>query len=708
VHCGGLFCSRLTVPIFSLIVSSLTFTGCSLVGTAPAGDGFSGHAPGGGLAGNAFGGRQPIAGADVYAYVAGKTGYGSPAHQLAHTTTAKDGTGSFNLNGAITCPAANDPAYSETLYLTIAGGDAGGGVNSASLLLAVLGDCPAAVAAQPVVVINEASTFAGMTALQQFYNPSTGSFGTSASNIAGLVHAASTVSNLVNLQGYSGPTVLTGTAASVAGTTVKATPESAKIYSAANVLAACVNSAGAASAPCTALFSSVNWAAVANTLQAAYYMASNPTDAVGGVSNMASVYGLGTANPPYGAGLRAAPSDWTVGIAYSSTSQTPGTVYLFNNPAYPAVDAAGNIWWINAYAGYPNAAGNSLIEISPVGVPLAQALIGTATSAATTSIWGGHSLAIDPSGNIWAANLGSTTPSADNTVGYQSNVLEYIPGSGAVNTFPVGNGPATLASDEAGNIFIADSSTVLAGTTAPTGHTVGGGALMKLPHGAASGTAPALIDSGISQTSAGSLALDSCFNVWLPSGHISVKEYLANTEYTSANSQTANNPQNVVIDADNNAWIANGSSPSLVLMQANNSTAPLAVLATYVGGGLSNSMQEAIDGAGNIWVTNASSASTGSVSEFNTHGAAISPTTTGFAKTTEASNPAAYFFAGAAGIAVDSAGNVWVGNTGSAGSPSEPGGVLTEIVGAAAPAITPIAAGLPATAGGVSKLATRP
>jgi hypothetical protein len=47
----------------------------------------------GSLSGIAHGGRQSISGADVYAFAAGKTGYGSPAHLLAQTTTATDGTG---------------------------------------------------------------------------------------------------------------------------------------------------------------------------------------------------------------------------------------------------------------------------------------------------------------------------------------------------------------------------------------------------------------------------------------------------------------------------------------------------------------------------------------------------------------------------------------------------------------------------------------
>ena len=52
--------------------------------------------------------------------------------------------------------------------------------------------------------------------------------------------------------------------------------------------------------------------------------------------------------------------------------------------------------------------------------------------------------------------------------------------------------------------------------------------------------------------------------------------------------------------------------------------------------------------------------------------------------------------------ALDASGDIWVANGGN--------NTVTEVIGAAVPVITPIAAGLPATptVGGVSNLGTRP
>jgi secreted PhoX family phosphatase len=95
----------------------------------------------------------------------------------------------------------------------------------------------------------------------------------------------------------------------------------------------------------------------------------------------------------------------------------------------------------------------------------------------------------------------------------------------------------------------------------------------------------------------------------------------------------------------------------------------------------------AIDGNNSLWVANIGGVTTGvspnttttyGVSQFANNGSstaatALSPATTGYVHTMSAPND----------IAVDSAGNVWVVNGG-------PVNYVTEIVGAATPAVTPI------------------
>jgi sugar lactone lactonase YvrE len=94
----------------------------------------------------------------------------------------------------------------------------------------------------------------------------------------------------------------------------------------------------------------------------------------------------------------------------------------------------------------------------------------------------------------------------------------------------------------------------------------------------------------------------------------------------------------------------------------------------------------AVDGVGNVWVTNNTS-SPGSVTEIvgtgTNIGTILSPVS--------ATPPLGFSHAGiasASGIAIDPSGNVWVAN-----AVATTGGVF-EIVGAAAPTVTPIALAL--------------
>jgi streptogramin lyase len=106
-----------------------------------------------------------------------------------------------------------------------------------------------------------------------------------------------------------------------------------------------------------------------------------------------------------------------------------------------------------------------------------------------------------------------------------------------------------------------------------------------------------------------------------------------------------------------------------------------------------------VDGNGNVWTTDNAQTSPGSIEELNSSGTAISPSSAG----TAPFNVLGYSHVGigtGAGIAVDPSGNVWVANNSASGVSSVS---VFELVGAAAPTITPIAAALVG-----SKVGTKP
>jgi streptogramin lyase len=96
----------------------------------------------------------------------------------------------------------------------------------------------------------------------------------------------------------------------------------------------------------------------------------------------------------------------------------------------------------------------------------------------------------------------------------------------------------------------------------------------------------------------------------------------------------------------------------------------------------------AVDGSGNVWASNFNA---NSVSELSSSGTILSPQTTG----TVPAVALGYVHEGIAsptGITIDPSGNVWIANDVAATATT--GASVFELVGAAAPAVTPIALAL--------------
>jgi sugar lactone lactonase YvrE len=669
--------NNLRILPVALLVSSLSLVGCSnMVTTA-----VTTPAVVGDMTGTVHGGQQPISGSTVTLWAAGNAGYGSAATQLA--TTMSDANGGFSFGPSsghtYTCPSSVSTTTSEQLYIIATGGQPTPGVTNSSIaLMAALGDCGSVQTLNPSLNINEVTTVASIYALQQFFTLSStglGNIGSSASNITGLRNAFFTVNNLVNLaSGVSGSKTATAPVSGYSpAPVITVTPEFAKINSIANILAACVNSNGSGSTPCSTLYTKSASTPAVDTLQAAFNLAANPTSTVGGTSNIQAIYNTINSQAPFSPALGSAPNDWTLAVTYgSSSSQTiaASPVYFVNQPEWISVDSQGNIWFVNNVG----ATGNSVTEMSGIGVPASQVLTTPGTLIAPSGI------TLDPANDLFVSSYG--------VGGVGKQVTEYTNLSVVKNFLLNTSGPLAIVSDGAGNIYVASY-----------GGADGSGEIEAIPVASATGTTAAPQATAISVGPNSSMAIDSNDTLWLSNyANTATEQFICSASPCGGTTTTiATAPQSVAIDHSGNIWIGNkGTSGSMAEISQTSTTLIGAVTGSpFTGGGLTNPFRSLVDGLGNIWSTNYA-VNGGTLSELNNSGAPISPST-GFTHT----------FSGATGIAIDRSGNLWIGNNAATAS-STTQGFLTEIIGQAAPVITPVSAGLPVASGGQNNLGIRP
>jgi hypothetical protein len=668
------------------------------------------------LTGTAFGGQQPVTSASVQVWAAGVTGYGSQATLLA--TTSTDSSGSFQFAAsAYTCPSAPS---STPLYITATGGNPGnssGNANPKILLVAMLGSCSTAESAS--VNINEVTTIAAAYAMSGFIAPV--NFGLSATtgagdsigspysasptyaaknnNIVGLNNAVANAGVLANFTTGTSP-----------GTTTNGTVDFAKINTLADILAYCVNSdPTGGGTQCSTLFTDVSPAtgtAATNTFEAAYYLCQNPTNSA---STISTVFGLASTQAPFQPVLSTSPTDWTVGVNYTAPGMTAGQRL--------AIDPVGNVWVTSANS----TSGGQVTEFSPTGAVLSSftGAFGTTPVTLTAPMGiaidnkaiqnsassGGSNVAVADSGtnNIFVFNEGTsngnpafsqniagsaTTGEEPYAIGFGTDLGMYITettttslstaqtpiivksaygSSSAVSTYgaigadhAADQSPFGIVNSHDNTVFIVGQSQV---ATPPPGATANAGAIrncvgssLTCSNNQYSGTAKASYPQGA--------VFDSSSNLWFSNAAYAVS---GGVTYGPGTQSPTNSFLSVSV-------LTTGSPDTL-------STTPVATAAG--AGGLNNARYLAIDGNNSLWVANAGGVTTGStttygVSQFANNGSAtpptaLSPATTGYVHTMSAPND----------IAIDGSGNVWVVNGGAVN-------YVTEIVGAATPAVTPI------------------
>ena len=628
--------SALSLPLVLL-------TGCALTTEAVPGADVASPA----IAGSVHGGQQPVASSTVKVWQVGTSGYGAGATVLATTTSSSTGVFAFTA-GQYTCPHANTP-----VYITSQGGNSGAGTNLNLMLAAGLGPCSAAQS--ETVSVNEVTTAATAFALAQFFTTTLGSAST---DLIGGTAAGSGVysKGLTMANTYTIPTLVNlGTGAVNANTSLM-TIESAKIYSIANTLAACVNSSGQTSntdvtTACGVLFHNTLPPGATtrpyDTLQAAVQMALYP------YQNVANLYNNGVAASPF-VGLATVPNDWTVGVSYTTSTMGLGIdgTATSRTSASMDIDAGGRVWFPSSKTG---AAGVGYFD------PTSNSFNGP---YAGTRLTHPQYLAIDQTGTVWATDL-----SSDNLAGVNST----SPGSVTSLTLSTASslGPLTVDYDNTIDFsytLASNSSlqivTVNAARTSmvnngygffhnPTGLAVSGGELFAATSGSntacyqegmeVTGVTSAGASSVVTQTAAGDCysggaTLVNQTNDWLTMAATANEYCTIDTQDCLSPSVPLNAPEGVATDGNDDEWMANSGNASVSTMHGYASSPSYAVSSPIAylhdsthGSTMTTPYAIQVDGSGHVWVLNASCVTTS--------GTACTPTSTVLSELIGAAGP---------------------------------------------------------------------
>lgn len=599
------------------------------------------------ITGKAFGGQQPVTGATIALYTYGNSGYGSAGTLLASTTT--DTNGYFNIDpSTISCPSGDTPVYILSL-----GGNPGTQNNPAIAEGAGLGSC--SNAADAFVTINEISTAMLAYTFSQFFDSST-SDGTTVDHFG----APASATQVVQTANSGTLNTLLDTANGIPrASTSTMTFEGAKLITLGNILASCVNSASGSSPACTSLFTDAtpaNGTAPTDTLQAAVNIAHNP------LLNVKKIYALQPASgsAAFTGGLTAAPNDWTLSASYTSSafglSVNPSTVSTIDidstgrvwfpsnvsrsggvgyfdpssgtfsalyiahvvHPQQVAIDADGYVWendTASAYvAGFP---------ASDPGTPRQLQLAGATASAVS------HSVTVTPDNTIHFGIIASDALPALAQVTNKTTYAELTKTeiSGAGNFIP-----ASIASDTSGNIAFAAQN-------------INKAAAREYEY--TSNAAPT-IQFNYSQDT-GQLAYTGTDFAQPRGGYGKAQDglclYSAKTCYPLYN-KAQRHPSGMAVDSAATIWMADNDVASVEAIPYTNGS-------YLTSGGIAFN---------NVYLHNGTNGNT-----------LVNP----------------------AGIAVDGAGNVWVSNYGCYTANCTPGSfVLSELIGAGAPTATPVSASI--------------
>lgn len=262
------------------------------------------------LSGRVVGGQQPVSGAGVQLYAVSLLADGANSTPLLTTTVSTDSLGRFTITGSYTCPTP-----STLVYIAATGGNPGlapGTNNSALSLITALGPC-GSLSSSTMIMIDERTTVAAISALAPFMTSST-ACGSSSLDAAGLSAAFTLANSFVDPStgAIPGPSLASGANAPVL-----------QINTLANILSSCINSTGGVAgdaSSCGNLLSAatpLSAPSPANTVAAMLNIGRDP------LRNLPALYALSTATAPFQPQLSTEPPDWTVALSGNASAAIP-------------------------------------------------------------------------------------------------------------------------------------------------------------------------------------------------------------------------------------------------------------------------------------------------------------------------------------------------------------------------------------------------
>lgn len=593
----------------SLSLGSLFFGSLVLLSGCGGGGGGAGSAPltataSSSIAVSVMGGGSPIQGSSVVlCSVAQSIGQANPPDLICGSLL---GSGTTDSAGSVSI--SFNPPSSGLVYAIASGGSAGSGSNSYIKLASAVGSGGTIPAS---VTLNELTTAAMLASVRPFLGMNMSGKTLLTENVQ---HGVSRFVSQPDGQLISSTSTQIGVGDSV-------------LSYIGNVLATCVDASNPGTT-CQDIFSTIKTASgsgyvPSNTIQAALMILEKPS------ANYSSLIWGGSG--PFGA--QSLPS------TFSPTVLAYGSSYYstYMSPFYPAIDASGNLW-VTSCDGLTNYAVTEMIarnNYAPVTIASNQT-VGTSLLDMPTMP------AIDANGNVWISNdfagqgfLTEIQPGSNNAVsahllpssfnqggfdvsvdnsgnvfvqGYSNGGAGY-PEIGRVtatnpsstSTYqggPSNSGADAMTVDGNGNVWVADCVNNTIVKLAPTGGT-------NYAYNAYSITG-VLNPAG--------LAVDPSNNIWiansdcgagsanimeLPGGDPSTPVTFSTVAITGSSTSW---PISLVSDSAGNIWSVDYNMNELIEL-GNNSGSYTGIVAGVLPSGQSYPHGLAIDGNGNIWVT---------------------------------------------------------------------------------------------------------